>query len=288
MPQLVSTDTWFPFDLVQQAGSVESIPILSRQYHPDMIMAQLVWIGTSIDYLKAISNTFDVTVSISPLTVRQTIVHHGLKAIVVAVATTEDYFTHIAIGIECLQSSMNVLISPDEFLARHSQLERHRQLKESLWTDFQNVLKPLACKVDGVWLDQTFLLFNPEFTQKVPFKPGTVLCLPGLPSEQKQSFFLEVVELWDQVQNGDIPKFEKAASRLLRVTDHFSKTASYQPEAEEAAAAQSVATDPQKTLVLVTELGIGLEDRENDAADEAESPATVIGDEEARTIQTKR
>lgn len=44
----------------------------------------------------------------------------------------------------------------------------------------------------------------------------------------------------------DIPKLGKAASRLLRVMDHFWKTSSYQPESLEAvaeAAAESAATE---------------------------------------------
>lgn len=142
-------------------------------------------------------------------------------------------------------------------------------------------------------LDQIFLLFNPEFTPKNAFKPGTILGLVGLSAEQKQSFFLEVVELWCQVQTSceieDIPKLAKAASRLFRVTEIFWKTGSYQPEAD-AAATQLAATDPQ-IQDSGTESGYGLEDREKDAADGAEidvepqSPSTVIGDQEAHAVQ---
>ena len=292
MPQFVSTDTWFPIDHVRpnpNAGSVESILPLSHPYHLDMIMAQLIWAGNSVDYLIALSNTFDAAVFDSPVTVRQAIINHWLKAVVVAVATTEDYLTLIAIGIERLQSSINVLISSDEVLAHRSQLGRYRQLKGILWTGFQTALKPLAFKVDHVSLDEIFLLFNPEFTPNNAFKPGTILGLVGLSAEHKQSFFLEVVELWGQVQTSwceieEIPRLVKAASRLFRVTDDFWKTGSYQPESE-------AATTDTQTQASTTEFGYGLEDRENDAADGAEidvepqSPSTVIGDQEAHSVQ---
>lgn len=293
MPQLVSTDTWFPFDHVRQnpnAGSDEAILPSGSQYHLDMIMPQLNWAGTSIDYLIVLGDIFDAAVSNSPVTVRQAIVHHWLKAVVVAVAATEEYFTHIAIGIERLQSSLNGLVPSDVVLAHRSLLERFRLLKGRLWTAFRTAIKSLACKVDDICLDQIFLLFNPEFTPSNAFRPGTILCLVGLPAEQKQSFFLEAVKLWCQVQTSceveDIPRFGKAASRLLRVTEHFWKTGSYQSEAEVATAA----TDPQ-TQISAADSGYALEDRPSNAADDAEakvesqSPSTIIGDQEAETVQ---
>lgn len=296
MPQLVSTGTWFPFDHIRRdpdADVVEYLLALDPQCQFDMIMAQFGWAKTSIDYLVQLGKTFDATVSKSPVSIRQAIVHHWLEAVVVAVAATEEYLTHITAGIERLQDSTNVRMSSDETLAHYSLLEKCQLFKGRYGLESRLAMNSLACKVDGVCLDSNFLLFNPEITPEKALSPGAILRLIGIPAEHKQSFFLEAVQLWCQMQSSqdfeDIPKFGKAASRLLCVTDHFWKTASYQTEAE-AAAAQSAAADQQVQLPA-TVPGYGLEDQAKDAADGAEigvepqSPRTVLGDQDYHTIQ---
>lgn len=296
MPQLVSTDTWFPFDYIRRnpdANCIEHLLSFDPQCHFDMIAAQLLWAKTSIDYFINLGKVFDAAVSKSPTTVRQAIVYHWLKAVATAVAATEEYRTHFMAGIARLMGRTNVLMSSEEVLAHHSLLEKNQSAKGKLWIEFRMEMNPLACKVDDVCLDRKFLLDNPKLTPENAFSPGTILRLNGIPAEQKRSFFLEAVELWRQVQNSpnnpSIPKFGDAAARLLRVTEKFSKTASYHTEAE-ATAAQAAAANPQNPIPA-TEPGYGLEDQANDAAGGAEievkpqSLSAVNSDQDGHAIQ---
>ena len=295
MPQLVSTDTWFPVDYVRRnldANGVEYLLAFDRQCQFDMVMVQLVWAKASIENLTQLGKVFDAAVSKSPATVRQAILHHWLEAVVVAVAATEEYLAHITTGIERLQGSIDVLMSSEELLVHHSQLQNHQLASERLWIEFRMDMNLLARKVDDVCLKENFPLFNPKLTPTNALRPGTILQIVRIPAEQKRSFFLEAVELWRQMQNlpnnNDIPEFGIATTRLLRLTENIRETASYQTEAE-AAAAQSAAADPQNPIPA-TERSYGPEEQAKEAAggDEIgvklQSLSTVTNDQDGHAV----
>ena len=279
---------------------MDGIPEDDLQSHLDMIQPQLAWAKISIDNLSQLEKIFETLkkmVSTSPSNARVTMVDHWLVKVGAAVVAAEEFLTHIMTGIERLRNILNRPVFSDHpGIQRLQVLDRLRADTDKLWVEFRKATNALANKVTDICLDFELLVLNLELMDRLASEeaitPGTVLRLIGLPPHQKKEFFLEVVKLWDLVQNLDglfaFPERKKALDRLQFVTAQFNAKGFY--ETEEQAAANSAGADPQ-THLPATKSGSMLEDQANDAATGAEtevepqSPSTLIGDQDDHFIQ---
>ncbi len=251
------------------------------QYHFDMIQPQLALAKISNENLSQLEMIFETKVSLPPSNARLTMLDHWVVEVGAAVVAAEEYLTHIMTGIEPLRNSSNSPVSSDYHRIQRLQvLDRLRVDTDKLWVEFRKATNALANKVTNLCLDFELLVLNLELMDRLApeeaITPGTVLCLIGLPADQKKGFFLKVVKLWDLVQNVnglfEFPERKKALDRLHFVTAQLNAKGFY--ETEEQAAANSVAADPQ-TQLPATDSGYVLEDQANDAANGAETDRTA-------------